>query len=87
MSAGDVMIEAIADAVAERLEKMNCRRKRLVDLEEAAEYLGLSTDALRSLIEMGRLHPVRPTRKIQFDLKDLDQFIDELKKQEHGPNI
>jgi hypothetical protein len=33
MSAGDAMIEAIADAVAERLDKMNCRRKRLVQVE------------------------------------------------------
>jgi excisionase family DNA binding protein len=81
MSAGDAMIEAIADAVAERLDKMNCRRKRLVGIEAAAEYLDLSEDAVRDLIAAKKLHPLRPTRKIQFDLKDLDEFIDGLKRE------
>ena len=58
---------------------MSLCHKRLFDIEHAAEYLSLSEDALRDLVAQGKLHSVRPTRKLQFDRRDLDQFIDELK--------
>lgn len=76
---GDFFVDAIADAVALRLGAMHARRKRIFDIEEASEYLSLSEDALRDLVSSGKLKPVRPTRKLQFDILDLDRFIDSLK--------
>jgi excisionase family DNA binding protein len=76
----DGFVEAIADAVADRLQHIQYRTKRLFSLEEAAEYLGLSEDAVRDLVNQGKLKPVRPTRKLQFDICDLDEFIKGLKK-------
>lgn len=75
----DTFVEAIADAVAERLTKIQGRKKRLLDLEPAADYLSLSEDAMRDLMAQGKLKPVRPTRKVQFDVLDLDQFVEDLK--------
>ena len=75
----DFFVEKIADAVAERLTTMHGRRKRVYDLDAAAEYLSLSTDAIHDLVNAGKLKPVRPTRKLQFDIQDLDALIDRLK--------
>ena len=46
-SAGDLLIEAIADAVALKLERMAGLQQRLMDLHDAAKYLGMTEDALR----------------------------------------
>jgi excisionase family DNA binding protein len=51
-------------------------RRRLLSLPEAAEYLGLSPWTIRELAGKGRLQVVRITRKLLFDLKDLDALID-----------
>jgi excisionase family DNA binding protein len=77
---GDTFVDAIADAVAARLTTMQGRKQRLLDLDAAAEYLSLSDDAMRDLVAQGKIKPVRPTRKVQFDVLDLDQFIEDLKK-------
>jgi excisionase family DNA binding protein len=77
---GDTFVEAIADAVAARLTTMQGRKQRLLDLDAAAEYLSLSDDAMRDLVAQGKIKPVRPTRKVQFDILDLDQFIDNSRK-------
>lgn len=79
LGTGDFFVDRIAEAVAARLQQMHGRRKRLFNLDEAAEYLGISEDALRDLVNQGRLRSVRPTRKVQFDVHDLDQFIEDLK--------
>jgi excisionase family DNA binding protein len=75
----DFFVEKIADAVAERLARMHGRRVRILDLEAAAEYLSLSEDAVKDLVGAGKLSVVRPTRKIQFDVYDLDELIESLK--------
>jgi excisionase family DNA binding protein len=51
-------------------------RRRLLSLPEAAEYLGLSPWTVRELAGKGRLPCVRITRKLLFDLRDLDALID-----------
>jgi hypothetical protein len=77
----DTFLEMFADAVAERLLHMETTRQRLRSLEETAFYMGLSEDAVRDLWTQGKLKPVRPTRKVQFDIRDIDKLIDDLKKQ------
>jgi excisionase family DNA binding protein len=45
-------------------------------LREAACYLGISQWTLRELTWKGSLPVVRMTRKLHFDLQDLDRFIE-----------
>lgn len=80
MRASDPFVDAIAEAVANRLKDAHIR-KRLYDIEETAEYLGLSEDAIRDLVSQQKLKALRPTRKLQFDIRDLDALVDQLKKQ------
>lgn len=70
----------ISEEIGERILSKHLRRKRLVDLKEAAEYLGLSEDAVRDLMAENVLKALRPTRKVQFDIEDLDLVIDSWKR-------
>lgn len=78
VSAGDVMIQAIAEAVVERLEKIY-GLKRVLDSPVAAEYLSISEDALSDVVAQKKIVPVRLTRKVQYDILDLDRLIRESK--------
>ena len=75
LSAGDAMIEAIADAVALRLERMAGMRQRLLDIHQAAEYLGMSEHALRHKASVD-VPCTRIDGKLRFDRRDLDRYID-----------
>ena len=78
MTAGDAMIEAIADAVAARLERIQTARRRLLTLEQAAEYYGASEDTIERLVANKKLVPVNGLdRRKRFDIRDLDKLIDE----------
>ena len=74
-SPGDAMIEAIADAVALRLERMAGMRQRLLDIHQAAEYLGRSEHALRHKAGVD-IPCIRIDGKLRFDRRDLDRCID-----------
>lgn len=50
--------------------------KRLYNIAEAAEYLARSPWSIRRLIWAGELPSVRAGRRVQVDLKDMDEFID-----------
>lgn len=80
---GDYFIEALADALTKRLKNINTR-KRVYNIDEAAEYLGMSEETVRDLVGAGKLQSIRPTRKLQFDIQDIDAFIDGLKKKGRG---
>jgi type IV secretion system protein VirB2 len=80
LSAGDVMIEAIAEAVAVKLEQMMNASQRLMDVDEAARYLGLSAHALRHKASIEVLC-VRIDAKLRFDRRDLDRWIDRAKRE------
>jgi excisionase family DNA binding protein len=61
--------------------------KRLLTLNEAGAYIGLSHWRVRSLIYSGQLPYVRLGRRILIDLRDLDALIDSKKQREcvrHG---
>lgn len=56
---------------------------RLMDLNSTATYLGLSEKTLRNRLYRGAANPfpVKPKRigrKVLFDKRDLDRFIDSL---------
>jgi excisionase family DNA binding protein len=54
--------------------------KRLLTLNEAGTYIGLSHWRVRSLIYSGQLAYVRLGRRILVDAKDLDALIDKHKE-------
>lgn len=74
-SAGDAMIEAIAEAVALKLERIAATSQRLMEVEEAAKYLGLTCHALRHKAAV-EIPCVRIDSKLRFDRRDLDRYID-----------
>jgi excisionase family DNA binding protein len=53
--------------------------KRLYTLDEAATYLGRSTWSVRHLIWKGLLPQVRPDKRVQIDVRDMDEFIEKYK--------
>ena len=79
-SAGDTMIEAIAEAVALKLERIAMTSQRLMDVEEAAKYLGLTSHALRHKAAV-KIPCVRIDSKLRFDRRDLDRYIDCAKRE------
>jgi hypothetical protein len=79
-SAGNAMIEAIAEAVAQKLEWMARTSQRLMDVEEAAKYLGLTCHALRHKASV-EIPCVRIDSKLRFDRRDLDRYIDCAKRE------
>jgi hypothetical protein len=75
MTAGDHFFEALADAVAIRVERMlNCNQ-RLLDVEQAAAYLGMTPVALRHKAGV-EIPVVKIDSKLRFDRRDLDRYID-----------
>jgi excisionase family DNA binding protein len=51
-------------------------RKRLYTINQAAEYLGRSPWAVRSMIWSGKLSAVRDGKRILLDVHDLDRWIE-----------
>lgn len=54
--------------------------RRLLTLPEASVYLGLSPWTVRELTYKGTLPVVRLTRKLLFDLRDLERVIEHAKE-------
>lgn len=71
------MIEAIAEAVALKLERMNGASQRLMEIEDAARYLGMTAPALRQKAAAGAIPVVRIDNKLRFDRRELDRLIDQ----------
>jgi hypothetical protein len=74
-SAGDFLIEAIAEAVALKLERIAGTQQRLMDVKDAARYLGMTEDALRHKAGVD-IPCVRIDGKLRFDRRELDRYID-----------
>ena len=77
---GEFFFATFMRELAEMVYKMTQCQKRLLDIDAAAEYLSLSEDTVRDLVAQGRLVAFRGTRKVQFDIRDLDKFVDEGKR-------
>ena len=52
--------------------------QRLFKTKEAAKYLGIHQDTLRTYADIGRITPRRINKRRVFTLEDLDAFIDSL---------
>ena len=53
--------------------------KRLYSVKEAAAYLGVSEWTVRELGWAEKVRPVKFNRRIYFDIRDLDDFIEKSK--------
>ncbi len=64
----------------EEIAKISLRRKQVLDIDEAAEYLGVSVNQVHNFIADGKLTPVRYDRRLRFDIDDLNRLIHESKR-------
>ena len=77
----DALLDALASRVAEKL-RTECPsngggvRPRLLNIEEAAIYLGRSKTGIQHLIAEGAVPAVRSDRRVFLDREDLDRWID-----------
>ncbi len=76
----EINTDTIADAVVTRLKDSVVLAPRLLTLNQAATYLGLTPDALKAKVHMGRIPTVDLDKKLRFDKLDLDRIIEESKK-------
>lgn len=53
---------------------------RMLAAPAAAAYLGIGTFAMRHLHWDGKVRGIFIGRKLLFDLRDLDKYVDQLKK-------
>jgi hypothetical protein len=76
------MVEAIADAVLTRLRPaLDLHVKpRLFSIDQTAVYLGRTSKAVRCLVDAGAFPSVRTDGRIMLDVRDLDQWIDQGKR-------
>jgi excisionase family DNA binding protein len=73
----DMLIDAIADVLIDRLECRQSTRNRVLNAEKAAEYLGISEDQIYKLVSDRKLTPVRFDRRLRFDIRELDRLVEE----------
>jgi excisionase family DNA binding protein len=77
----EINTDNIADAVADRLRDIGTIvAPRLLTLDQAATYLGLTKDALKAKVHMGRIPTVDLDKKLRFDRQDLDRIIEQNKR-------
>jgi excisionase family DNA binding protein len=74
-------IEALADALSRKmLQNGHIERPRLLNLEQAAAYLGMTSDAVKSKAIQGQVPAVKVDKKWRFDRMDLDRWIEDHKR-------
>lgn len=54
-------------------------KHRLLNVQEAADYLGLKVSTLYQWVSQKRISYVKSGRLVKFDLADLDRFIEKSK--------
>jgi len=87
MSRGNIGLDALADAIAQRvIERIQAGREsvprpspRLYDITQAAAYLSRTKAGMRRLVALKRLRAVRIDDRVYFDKQDLDLIIDAAK--------
>ena len=76
-----VFAKAIAAELKDSLAAGSRSGKRILTLEEAAEYCGLSLDSFKKKVVRDRIRRVRLDKRWRFDIADLDRWIDSHKDQ------
>ena len=76
----EINTDTIAAAIASRLMDSNVLIPRLLTLDQAAKYLGLTKEALKAKVHLGRIPTVDLDKKLRFDRLDLDRMIEQNKR-------
>ncbi len=76
----EINTDTIAEAIASRLMDSNVLIPRLLTLDQAAKYLGLTKEALKAKVHLGRIPTVDLDKKLRFDRLDLDRMIEQSKR-------
>jgi excisionase family DNA binding protein len=76
----EINTDTIAEAVVTRLTDYGVLVPRLLTVDQAATYLGLTKDALKAKVHMGRVPTVDLDKKLRFDRHDLDRIIEASKR-------
>ena len=76
----EINTDTIAEAIASRLMDSNVLIPRLLTLEQAAKYLGMTKEALKAKVHLGRIPTVDLDKKLRFDRLDLDRMIEQNKR-------
>jgi hypothetical protein len=86
MNAGldvEALLETLAEKVASklvgRITSPAQPAPRLLNVQQAAVYLGCSPHSIRHQLKAGKLPSVRRDRRVFLDVKDLDRLIDNAK--------
>lgn len=80
MNTVEALIEKIAQAIALKVEQIAGTRQRLMEIDDAARYLGMTPHALRHKAGV-EVPTVRMDGKLRFDRRDLDGCIDRAKRE------
>jgi excisionase family DNA binding protein len=82
-STGNLGLDALADAIAERvLARLHqTEQPRLLSVAEAATYLGRTQKALRHMVANGVIPAVREGSRVHLDRADLDRWLEMRKVQ------
>ena len=83
----DAVLEALADKLAWKMRAGRAEesgsvpvKPRLLNVDQAAVYLGRSKEAIQHLITSGKIPTVRTDRRVFIDVLDLDRLIEENKR-------
>ncbi len=76
----EINTNTIAEEVVARLLDCGVLVPRLLTLDQAATYLGLTKDALKAKVHLGRIPTVELDKKLRFDRYDLDNMIEKSKR-------
>jgi hypothetical protein len=69
------LIDAFAEAIAIKVEKIAGTPQRLMEVDDAAKYLGMTVHALRKKAGV-EIPCIRFDGKLRFDKRELDRRID-----------
>jgi excisionase family DNA binding protein len=77
-----VLLKALESAIRARIVGEEAKREkanpaRLLNVKQAAEYLGRTESAVRQMIHKRLLPVIRFDRAVRIDVRDLDRLIDE----------
>jgi hypothetical protein len=76
----EINTDAIAEAIITRLQDSAVLAPRLLTLNHAAMYLGMTPDALKAKSTWAGFRPSKLDKKLRFDKVDLDRIIEQNKK-------
>jgi hypothetical protein len=76
----EINTDTIAEAVVTRLTDCGVLVPRLLNLDQAATYLGLTKEALKAKVHIGRVPTVEIDKKLRFDRPELDRIIEASKR-------